>query len=135
MTDQPTLPRFQVILESALQHCERKAGITLAGSEDLLVVRLQHCHSIDDITALLEEKVQLFNDLRQRDRILKSIKATVSILTPISSVISVTDSTSLVCQKVLKARLTFLTVFTEITPTCESNTFYSRYSPERVYHF
>jgi hypothetical protein len=135
MTDQPALPRFQVILESALQHYERKAGVTLASSEDSLVVRLQHCHSIDDITALLEEKVQVFNDLRQRDRILKSIKATVSILTPISSVISITDGTGLVCQKVLKARLTFLTIFTEITPTCESNTFYSRYPPERVYHF
>jgi len=134
MTDQPGPARFQALLDSALQEYEKKAGVTLADSEDSLAIRLQRCHSIDDINTLLQDKAQAFNDLRQRDRIFKSIKVTVSILTPISSVASVADDVGLVCQKVLKACLAFLTVFTEFTPTYESDTFYSRYPTGRMYH-
>jgi len=99
MTDQPGSGRFQALLESALLDYETMAGITLADWEDSLATRLQHCHSIDDIAALLQDKTQAFNGLRQRDRIFKSIKATVSILTPISTVASVADDAGLVCQE------------------------------------
>ena len=134
MTDQPGSLRFQALLESALQLYETKAGVTLADSEDSLAIRLQRCHSINDITTLLQDKTQAFNDLRQRDRIFKSIKATVSILSPISAVAIAADDVGLVRQRVLKACHTFLTVFTEITPTCESDPFYSRYPTGRMYH-
>ena len=127
MTDQPASARFQALLESALQAYEKKPGIILADREDSLAVQLQRCHSIDDITTLLQDKTQAFNDFRQRDKIFKSIKATVSILTPVSAVASVADDAGLVRQKVTKAYLTFLTVFTEITTTCKSDTFYSWY--------
>ncbi len=134
MTDQPGSARFQALLESALQSYEKKAGIILADWEDSLAIRLQRCHSIDDITSLLQDKAQAFNDFQQRDRIFKSIKATVSILTPISAVASVANDAGLVRQKVLKACLAFLTVFTDITPTCEGDTFYPRDPTGRVYH-
>ena len=135
MTDQPGSARFQALLDSALQEYEKKAGVTLAGSEDSLAIRLQRCHSINDITTLLQDKAQAFNDLRQRDRIFKSIEVTVSILTPISAVASgVADDVGLVRQKVLRAFLAFLTIFTEITPTYESDTFYSRYPTGRMCH-
>ena len=93
MTDQPGSARFQALLESALNNYEEKAGATLESS---LAVRLQRCRSIDDITTLLQDKTQAINDFRQRDRIFKSIRTTVSILTPISAVTSVADDTSLV---------------------------------------
>ena len=96
MTDQPASARFQMLLESALQDYENKAGVTLADREDSLTIRLQRCHSIDDITTLLQDNTQAFNDLRQRDRIFTSIKATVSILTPISAIVSVADDAGLV---------------------------------------
>ena len=134
MTDQPASARFQALLESALQDYEEKAGITLADWEDSLAIQLQRCHSIDDITTLLQDKTQAFNDFRQRDRMFKSIKATVSILTPISAIASVADDAGLVRQKVPKACLAFLTDFTEITPTYESDNFYSRYPTGRMYH-
>ena len=136
MADQPGSARFQALLESALLEYEKKAGITLADREDPLAIRLQRCHSIDDITTLLQDKAQAFNDLRlrQRDRIFKSIKVSVSILTPISVVASVADDVGLVRQKVLKACIVFLTVCTEFTPTYESDTFYSRYPTGRMYH-
>ena len=99
MTDQPGSARFQALLESALRDYEKIAGVTSVDWEDSLAIRLQHCHSIDDITTLLQDKAQAFNDLRQRDRIFKSIKATVSIFTPISTVASVADDAGLVRQE------------------------------------
>ena len=100
MTDQPGSARFQALLESALQVYEKKAGVTLADSDlgDSLVIQLQRCHSIGDITILLQDNAQAFDDHQQRDRIFKSIKATVSILTPISAVASVADDAGLVRQ-------------------------------------
>ena len=133
MTDQPGSDRFQVLLELALQEYEKKPGVTLVDWEDSLAIELQHCHSIDGITTFLQDKAQAFDKFRQQDRILKSIKATVSILTPISTVASVADGAGLVRQKVLKACLAFLTVLAEITPSRESNTFYSRYHTGRMY--
>ncbi len=105
MTDQPGSAHFQAFLERALQDYEKKAGVTLADPDDSLVIGLQRCHSIDGITTLLQDKTQAFNDFRQRDRIFRSIEATVSLLTPISSVASVADDAGLVRENVLKACL------------------------------
>ena len=135
MTDQSASARFQTLLESALQDYEKKSGVKLAGRGDFLAIQLRRCgHSIDDITALLQDKTQAFDDFRQRDRIFKSIKATVSILTPISAVASGSGVTDLVRQKVLKTYLAFPTVFTEHAPTYESDISYSRHPTGRMYH-
>jgi len=96
MTDRPGSAHFQAFLERALRAYEKKAGVTLADSDDSLVIGLRRCHSIDGITTLLQDKTQAFNDVRQRDRMMKSIRATVSILTPISAVASVADDAGLV---------------------------------------
>jgi len=134
MAHQPGSVRFQALLEAALQDYEKKAGVTLVDREDSLAIRLQCCHTIDDITALLQDKTQAFDDLRQRDRIFRSIKAIVSILTPISTVASVADDADQVRHKVLKDCLAFLTIFTEITPTYEGDIFHSRNPAGRMYH-
>ena len=98
MTDQPGSSRFQELLESALQQYEKKAGVRLADLGDSLGIQLQSCHSIDHIGTLLQDKAHAFDDVQQRDRILKSIKATVSILTPISAIASAADGAGLVRQ-------------------------------------
>ena len=134
MTDQPASARFQALLECALQEYEKKAGATLADTENLLAIRLQRCQSVDDITTLLQDKTQAFDDHQQHDRIYKTIRATVSILTPISALASAADGAGLVRHKVLNTYLAFLTTFTEITPTCESDTFYTRYPTKRMYN-
>ena len=133
MTDQPGSARFQAFLERALQAYEKKAGVTLADSDDSLVIGLQCCYSIDDIATLLQDKTQTFNDVRQCDRIFKSIRATVTILTPTSPVAS--DDAGLVRPKVLKACLSFLTIVTEVTPTYHGDTFYSRHPTGRMCHY
>ena len=130
MTDQPGSARFQALLESAVQAYEKKAGVTIADSEDSLAIRLQRCHSVDDIATLLQGQAQAIDDFQQRDRIFKSIKTTVSILSPIYSVASVADDVGLVRQKVLMTYFTSLTVFADIAPTCNGDKCYSRYPTE-----
>jgi len=130
MTDQPGSTRFQALLESAVQVYEKKTGMTLADSEDSLAMRLQCCHSVNDIATLLQGQAQAIDDFQQRDRIFKTIKTTVSMLSPIFSVASVADNVGLVRWKVLMACFTSLTVFTDITPTCKGDTRYSRYPTE-----
>ena len=104
MTDQPGEARFQALLESAVQAYEKQAGTTLSDSGNSLAMKLQGCHSVDDIATLMQRQAQSFNDFRQRDRIFQSIRTTVSILSPISSVAFVADNVSLVRRKVLIAR-------------------------------
>jgi hypothetical protein len=72
---------FQRVLESALIRYEKKTGVTL--SEHPLAMQLQSCNSIDDFNNLLQEKAK---DIKERERITKSMKTIVSILTPLSSV-------------------------------------------------
>ena len=134
MTDQPGSARLQTLFESALQDYEKLPGVALADREDSFSIQLQRCHSIDDITKLLQEKTKAFGDFQQHDRIYKAIKATVSIVTPISALASAADDAGLVRQEVLKACLAFLTVFTGITPIYESDKFYSRYPAGCMYH-
>ena len=98
MTDQPGPARFQVLFESALQAYEKREGVMLAYFGYPLLARIRTCHSVGDITTLLQGQAQAFDDLRQRGRIFESIRTTVSILTPSSSV---ADDTSLVSQKTL----------------------------------
>jgi hypothetical protein len=134
MTDLPGSPRFQALFERALQEYEKQGGVKLTDKEYSLAIQLQNCHSTDSIAALLQEKIQDLDDFQQRDGIINSIKLTVSILTPISALASAADGAGSVRQIILRAWLAFLTVFTEITPTRESDPFYSRYPTRRMYH-
>jgi len=133
MADHPGSAHFQALLESAVQAYEKKAGVTLADSDDSLAMQLQRCQSVDDIVALLQDQAQAIDDFQQRDRIFKLSSTTVSILFPFSSVASVSDNVGLVRRKVLMACFTSLTVFTDITPTFKCNIRHSRYPTEGMY--
>ena len=108
MPDQPRSARFQNLLESAVKAYEKKEGVTLAGSEDSLAKGLQGCRSADEIAILLQGQAQAIDNLQQRDRIFKSIKIIVSILSPISFGASVADNVGLVRRKVRMACFTSL---------------------------
>jgi hypothetical protein len=124
MADQSGSHRFQALFESALQAYGRKTGVTLA--QHPLAVQLQSCHSVDDITTLLQERAQAFGNFRERDRMMKSIETTVSILTPLSDAAPLADALGVVCQKALVACFTSLIIFTDIVPTYEGDTGWSR---------
>ena len=134
MTDLPGSARFQKLLESAVKAYEGKEGVTLADSEDPLVKGLQACRSADDIAIVLQGQAQAIDNFQQRDRIFKSIKIIVSILSPISSGASVADNVGLVRRNVQIACFTSLTVITDIDPTNNGDKRYSRYSTERMCH-
>ena len=106
MTDHPGLARFQALLESAVQAYEKEAGVKLADLEGPLAKGLQRCHSVDAIATLLQGQTQAVDDFQQSNRIFRTIKTTVSILSPISSVTSVADSVGLVRRKLLMACFT-----------------------------
>jgi len=99
MVDQSGPSCFQELFESALQNYETKTGITLI--QHPLAVQLQSCQSVEDITALLQSQVQGVSYLQASDRIMKSIKSILSILSPLLAAASL--AVDLASQKVLRA--------------------------------
>ena len=87
---------FRALFESAFQAYE-KTGITLA--EHPLAMQLQSCHSVESMTALVQEQASAFNEFRGKDRVTKSLKSTLSILTKLSATASLGDVVGLVCRK------------------------------------
>ena len=124
MADQSRPTHFHSRFESALRAYEKTVGVTLA--EHPLAVQLQSCHSIESITAVLQAQAQAFGEFRGSDRVIKSIKNTVSTLARISATTSLAIDLGLVCQQPLLACSTDLTVLIAI-PTCESDIRRSRY--------
>ena len=84
MADQSGSDDFKRLLESALMRYEEKTGVTL--SKHPLALQLQSCNSVEDVNKLLQDKAK---DVRESERIIKSMKTIVSILTPFSSVVGV----------------------------------------------
>ena len=83
-------PFQELSFESALQAYQKKTGITLA--QHPIAVDLQSCYSAEDITTLLQRRVQPVNDFRVRDRMMKAIKTIVTFLTPPPDATSLTDA-------------------------------------------
>jgi hypothetical protein len=112
MNNQSGPARLQALsFESALQAYEIKTGIMLA--QHPLAADIQNYQSVDDITTLLQGRAQVFSDFRARDRMMKAIKTTVSLLIPLSDAACLTasDATDPVRQKALMACSTSLTFF------------------------
>jgi hypothetical protein len=99
MADQTESTRFQKLFESALQDYQKQTGVTL--SKHPLALQLQSCNTEDDITSLLQGQTKAFDTFREKDRMLKAIKAIVSILTPLSKATSLVHAVGLVRQKAL----------------------------------
>jgi hypothetical protein len=126
MADQSRSAHFQALFESALKAYERKTGITLA--QHPLAVKLQSCHSVEDVTALLLGQAKAFSDFQANNRITKAIETTVSILTPLSDATSLADAVGLVRQKRTDDMYRIPDrFFSGSIPSCESNTGWSRY--------
>jgi len=81
MANQSATVSFQRLFESALLRYEKKTGVTL--SKHPLALQFQNCNSVEDFDGLLQDKAK---DVKERERITKSMKTIVSILTPLSSV-------------------------------------------------
>jgi hypothetical protein len=89
-------PRFQELFESALEAYEKNTGISLPRHP--FAEQLQSCHTVEDITALVQDQASTFSEFRRKDRVMKPIKSTVSILTALSATASLSDVIGLVRQ-------------------------------------
>jgi hypothetical protein len=118
MAHPPRSTKFRALFESALLGYKKKTGITLA--DHPLAVQLQSCHSVESITAFLQGQAQAVSNLRESDRIMKSIKTSVSILSPLSTADSLADAFDLVRQKAVMACFTSLTGFLQTFPPAKA---------------
>ena len=99
MGDQPQSSRFRLLLESALQEYQTRTGTTLARHP--LAVKLQHCDSIESITTVLQEQARAFSEFRGGDgRVMKSLKAVVSVVHTLSVSAALGDVIGLVRWKI-----------------------------------
>ena len=89
--------RFRELFESALRDYEKTTNLTLA--KHPLPEHLQNCPSTESITTFLQDKAREFGDSEGRNKIMKSIKSTVSILCMLSTTAAFGDAVYLVCTK------------------------------------
>jgi hypothetical protein len=109
MAEQTGPTRLHALFESALQAYQKTTGITLA--EHPLAMQLQSCNSLGSITTVLQDQAQAFSNFRESDRIMKSIKTIVSILTSLSAAVAFADTLDMVRQRAPLACFTSLTGF------------------------
>jgi len=99
MADQAVSSRLRTLLELALEDYEIKTTVSLA--KHPIAQNLEDCHSIESITTLLQDQARPFGEFRGRDRIMKSIRSTVSLLYKLSGTTALGDGIGLVRQKAL----------------------------------
>jgi hypothetical protein len=99
MTDRPVLSHLRTLFELALEDYEIKTEISLANHP--LAQKLDNCNSVESITTILQDQARTFGEFRGRDRIMESIRSTVSFLEKLSATASLSDSIGQVRQKVL----------------------------------
>jgi hypothetical protein len=130
MDDQSGSAHFQTLFGSALQAYEKKTGMSLA--EHPLVAQLQDCHSVESITTLLQHQAKNFSDFRGKNKIMRTIESTVSILSTLSANSPLGGSIGLVRQNALIEFSTSLTTFISGIPTHKCNTSWARRPPCRM---
>jgi hypothetical protein len=110
--------RFVVLFEPALQAYEKNTGITLA--EHPFARQLRSCHSIESITSVLLSEAKAYGEFEGSDRVNKSIKNTVSILSTLFATASLDEAIDLVSQKALVVCSTTLNVFFQSSSPAKS---------------
>jgi hypothetical protein len=83
MSDQSASSRLQDLFGAALNDYEKKTGIAL--DKHPLAEELQNCDSVESVTAVLSRQTQAFNEFREKDKILKPLKNTLSVLHKLSA--------------------------------------------------
>ena len=108
MSDQSASSHLRVLFEAALQDYERQTGIALA--KHPIAERIQECDSIESITAVLNEQTQAFNAFRGEEKVIKSLKNTVSVLYKLSGCAKLGEVICVVHLKALMASTIHLTL-------------------------
>ena len=84
MSQLPSSSSFQGLFNAALQDFENQTKTELV--EHPLAKKLEACDSVDSITAILQEQVRIFGEIRGEDiKIMKSLRSSVDILYTLSN--------------------------------------------------
>jgi len=75
--------RLHVLFEAALRDYEHQTGMAL--TKHPFAEQLQNCNSIESVTAVLCEQTQAFSDFRGRDKIMKPLTNSLSVLYQLSA--------------------------------------------------
>jgi hypothetical protein len=98
MDDQSQSSRFRTLFDSALQDYQSQTGTTLF--KHPLAEKLQHCNSVESVTAVLQEQARGFNDFWGGEgRIMKSLETVVSVLYTLSENSAIAEGIGLVRRK------------------------------------
>jgi len=119
MGDQSRSTQFRALFESALQAYEKTTGIALA--QHPFAVKLQSCHTVESITALVQDQVSAFSAFGGKDRITKTVNGTISIISTLSATTFLReDIGGLVCQKDADGVSTTLMAFLQSLPPAKA---------------
>ena len=83
MSDHLAPSHLKLLFEAALQDYETQTGIALP--QHPLAERLQECHSVGSITAILHEQTETFNEFRGKEKLIKLLKNVISVLHNVSA--------------------------------------------------
>ena len=90
MGDQSGPSHFQVLFEAAFRDYEKQTGKTLANHP--LAEKLQSCHTVESVTAVLREQTETSSGILGKDKVLKPLKNVLSVLHNLSSASAVNFS-------------------------------------------
>lgn len=83
MSDQLGSSHLQSLFDAALKDYEAKTGIAL--DKHPFAEELQNCDSVESVTTVLNKQTETFNEFRGKDKILKPLKNTLSVLHKLSA--------------------------------------------------
>ena len=95
MSDQSGSSHLHVLFEAALEDYKQKTGVDLATHP--LAKRLQYHDSVGSVTAILRNQVQGFNEIREKDRVMRSLIKIITVLDGLASVANFAQDVGLVC--------------------------------------
>jgi hypothetical protein len=94
MGDQSGSSHLRVLFEAALQDYENQTGITLANHP--LAEKFQDCDSVESVTTVLREQTQAFNEFRGKEKVMKPLQRSVTVLYNLSATADVGQAVGLV---------------------------------------
>jgi hypothetical protein len=125
--------RFRTAFDAALQEYEKTTNITLATHP--IAEKLDNCHSVELVILLIQDQAQGFGDFPGIDRIMKSIKNIVSVLSMLAATPALSDAIDIVRPKALMGVFNSTSDAYSTVTACESNTNWHRHPTYRVYPF
>jgi hypothetical protein len=94
MSLQSRSSHFRALFHAALQDYEKATNITLA--KHPIAEQLLNCYSVEPIITLLQDQARGFGDFPRSDRLMKSIKNTIPVLSMLAATAALGDGIDIV---------------------------------------